>query len=1180
LYLKSVEIKGFKSFADKVEVEFTKGITAIVGPNGSGKSNICDAIRWVLGEQSAKTLRGSKMEDVIFAGTENRKPLSFAEVSLIIDNSDNILPIEYNEVKITRRLYRSGESEYLLNNTVCRLKDIYELLMDTGIGVDGYSIIGQGKVEEILSSKPDERRLVFEEATGITKFKTRKAEAERKLENTRQNLVRINDILTELESQIGPLETQAKKAEKFLKLKDELKMIEINSILHNYSLIKQKLDITLKDIEENINKLNLLENKKEELETIIAEKKHQLTIIQDDYDKSSNISYELEMSVQRTKSEIEILKERKENQNNEKQRLLNEKENNNRILSEKYDKLQKLIAEKQRMDEKLKLQKKLIEDIENQLNDHVKENKANEKIIENKRNELIEVLNRISELNNKMNSLSFIKDNFNKQYANLIQTKSVKEEKINELENELRNKQKEYEDIKLKIEENLKELNDLESQLIKIESEIKQINMQINALHQNIKSSETKLNMLIEMEKDLEGYNKAVKFLLHKYKNNEGFYGTVSDIIEVPNGFEISLEAALGSSFQNIVVKDETLAKEMIEYLKRERLGRATFLPITTVKGRDEVDEGNFKGTKGFIGIASKIIKFDVIYKNIITNLLGRTLICDNIDNAIILAKKTDFNYKIVTLDGEIINPGGSLTGGTTNKNLGIFKRKNEIHSLKNKIEDLNQELNNLMALIKSKEISRDNLNRSIEKKSSNINILKINASTQEIDIKNLKEKILELNKDIEDINVELEQINNQLAKIKQNENEYLEEINKNNEIKISLEKELEELNKNYVEFEKSKEAINTKLTSEKVIYAEIKKEIDSLTIKIEELNMDLKEFKENEEKIDGKIIEIEDKINDLNSQIINQSQKLNKLNNDLEENKKKEDELFNCKNLMTQEINILEEEFTKNNREIAELTSIVHKLEMTQSKQESEIELLNQRIWDEYELTIPQAQKYKNENFNNSDANKKINSLKSQIKELGEVNIGAIEELNKIKERYIFLSEQKKDLIEAEESLLEVIKDMTEKMQRQFQTNFSIIRKYFNETFKELFGGGYADLRIDDGDVLESGIEIIVQPPGKKLQNISLLSGGEKGLSAIALIFSLLKFKPTPFCILDEIEAALDDANVLRFANYLKKYANKTQFILITHRKGSMSAADALYGVTMEEKGVSKLLSLKLKEE
>lgn len=1179
MYLKSVEIKGFKSFADKVEVEFTKGITAIVGPNGSGKSNICDAIRWVLGEQSAKTLRGSKMEDVIFAGTENRKPLSFAEVSLILDNSDNILPIEYNEVKITRRLYRSGESEYLLNNTVCRLKDIYELLMDTGIGVDGYSIIGQGKVEEILSSKPDERRLVFEEATGITKFKTRKAEAERKLENTRQNLVRINDILTELESQIGPLEIQAQKAERFLRLKDELKMIEINSILHNYNLIKQKLDITLKDIEENINKLNLLENKKEELETIIAEKKHQLTIIQDDYDKSSNISYELEMSVQRTKSEIEILKERKENQNNEKQRLLIEKENNNRILSEKYDKLQKLIAEKQRMDEKLKLQKKLIEDIENQLNEHIKENKANERVIENKRNELIEVLNRISELNNKMNSLSFIKDNFNKQYANLIQAKSGKEEKINELEEELKIKQNEYEDIKLKIEENHKELNDLESHLIKIESEIKQINMQINSAHQNIKSCETKLNMLIEMEKDLEGYNKAVKSLVYKYKNNEGFYGTVSDIIEVPNGFEISLEAALGSSFQNIVVKDETLAKEMIEYLKRERLGRATFLPITTVKGRDEADEGNFKGTKGFIGIASKIIKFDAIYKNIITSLLGRTLICDNIDNAIILAKKTDFNYKIVTLDGEIINPGGSLTGGTTNKNLGIFKRKNEIHDLKNKIEDLNQELNNLMKLIKAKESSRDNLNKNIENKSSNLNILKINASTQEIDIKNLKEKILELNKDIEDINVELEQINNQLAKIKQNENEYSEGINKNNEIKISLEKELEELNKNFVEFEKSKEAINTKLTSEKVIFAELKKEMDSLTTKIEELNMDLKEFKDNEKKIDRKIIEIEDKINNLNSQILNQSQKLNTLNNDLEENKKKEDELFNCKNLMAQEINSLEEEFTKNNREIAELTSIVHKLEMTQSKQESEIELLNQRIWDEYELTIPQAQKYKNENFNNSDANKKINSLKAQIKELGEVNIGAIEELNKIKERYNFLSEQKKDLIEAEESLLEVIKDMTEKMQRQFQTNFSIIRKYFNETFKELFGGGYADLRIDNGDVLESGIEIIVQPPGKKLQNITLLSGGEKGLSAIALIFSLLKFKPTPFCILDEIEAALDDANVLRFANYLKKYANNTQFILITHRKGSMSVADALYGVTMEEKGVSKLLSLKLKE-
>lgn len=1179
MYLKSVEIKGFKSFADKVEVEFTKGITAIVGPNGSGKSNICDAIRWVLGEQSAKTLRGSKMEDVIFAGTENRKPLSFAEVSLIIDNSDNILPIEYNEVKITRRLYRSGESEYLLNNTVCRLKDIYELLMDTGIGVDGYSIIGQGKVEEILSSKPDERRLVFEEATGITKFKTRKAEAERKLENTRQNLIKINDILSELESQIGPLEIQAQKAEKYIKLKNELKLIEINSILYNYELIKQKLDITLNEMEKSIKKLNQLEVNKEELESIIGNKKRQLSALQNDYDKYSNISYELEMTIQRTKSEIEILKERKDNQNNEKQRLLSEKENNKSILTEKYNKLQKLIAEKQRIDEKLKDQKKLIEDIENQLNEHIKEYKANEKIIENKRNELIEVLNKISEINNKINSLNFIKDNFNKQYDNLIQLKGVKEEKVNELKDELNNKQKEFENIKIKIDENNRELKDLQSQLINCENEIQQLNIQINTSQQHIKSNETKLNMLIEMEKDLEGYNKAIKSIVYKYKNNGGFYGTVSDIIEVPTGFEISLEAALGSSYQNIVVKDEIMAKEMIEYLKNEKLGRATFLPITTVKGREEADEGIFKGIKGFIGIASKIIKFDSIYKNIITSLLGRTLICDNIDNAIILAKKTDFNYKIVTLDGEIINPGGSLTGGTTSKNLGIFKRKNEIIELRKKIENINEELNNLKMMINIKQKERDSLNQSIEKNTSNLNMLKINASTEEIDIKNLKEKMLDLNKDIAEIEVEMEQINNQLAKIKQDERDYLDEINKDNQIKMSLEKELDELSKNYIEFEKTKEMINSKLTSEKVIFAELKKELDAISIKIEELTMDVNGLKENEEKIDKKIVEIEDKINELNDQIIEKNQMLKQLNDDLKENKKKEDELFNSKNLMIQEINRLEEEYAKLNKEIAELTSIVHKLEMTQSKQESEIELLNQRIWDEYELTIPQAQKYKNESFNNSDANRKINLLKGQIKELGEVNIGAIDELNKIKERYNFLSAQKNDLIEAEESLLEVIKDMTEKMQRQFQTNFQVIRKYFNETFKELFGGGYADLRIDDGDVLESGIEIIVQPPGKKLQNISLLSGGEKGLSAIALIFSLLKFKPTPFCILDEIEAALDDANVLRFANYLKKYANKTQFILITHRKGSMSAADALYGVTMEEKGVSKMLSLKLKE-
>jgi len=1179
LYLKSIEIKGFKSFADKVEVEFTKGITAIVGPNGSGKSNICDAIRWVLGEQSAKTLRGSKMEDVIFSGTENRRPLNFAEVSLIIDNSDNILPIEYNEVKITRRLYRSGESEYLINNTACRLKDIYELLMDTGIGVDGYSIIGQGKVEEILSSKPEDRRLVFEEATGITKFKNRKIEAERKLENTRQNLTRINDIISELELQIEPLETQARKAEEYLKLKDELKFMEINSILYNYDIIKQKLDVTLREIENKVNELNALEINKENLNSRIYHKKNELASIQEQYDKTTNLSYELEKNIQKASSDIELFLERRENYINEKNRLESELASLKSTIEIENDKLCKLLKEKEHIDKKIIDQQELIKNIEAQLSEHIQEFKSKEKLIEDKKNELLEILNNISELKNKFSSLNFIKESLKKQYDNLIQMLESKEGKKSEIISYLTDKEKEQKELVLKIGNLKNEINNLNKLKLSIEKEIKDLDLKLVEIKQTLRTNEAKLNMLLEMEKELEGYNKAVKSLINEYKNEKGFLGTVSDILNVPNGYEVAIESALGSAFQNIVVKDEELAKVMIDYLKNNKLGRATFLPISTVKGKADIDKKQFEKFDGFIGIAAELVTFDPIYKNIVANLLGRTLICKTIDDAIELAKKTDFNFKIVTLDGEIVNPGGSLTGGLSSKNIGIFKRKNEIIKLKDDMEALNIKLKDIENNLNKKYQDKREIEISLEKLSSQINLANINMSTLNNEMKNIKNKLKEIDIEINDSKLEIEHVLNELEKVKNDECLYLSELNNKQNKKLELERQLEELNKIYFEFEASKENISSKLTSEKVIYAELKKECDVLNSKIKEAHLQ-------QDKLENKKAEIESYLNDINNKIVEvednisiKKQKLEYLIKDLENNKKKENEYYNKKNLLSTEIMSLEDEINKVNKNISDLTSVIHKLEMTQSKQESEIGLLNQKLWDEYELTIPQAQKYKMDNFNNSDSNKKINSLKSRIKELGDVNLGAIEELKKVKERYEFLKEQREDLISAEQSLLDIIKDITEKMKIQFETNFATIRNYFNETFKELFGGGYADLRIDGENVLESGIEIIVQPPGKKLQNISLLSGGEKGLSAIALIFALLKFKPTPFCVLDEIEAALDDANVFRFANYLKNYSSKTQFILITHRKGSMSVADVLYGVTMEEKGVSKVLSLKLKE-
>ncbi|KRQ86954.1 Chromosome partition protein Smc [Caloramator mitchellensis] len=1179
MQLKSVEIKGFKSFADKVDLDFTHGITAIVGPNGSGKSNIVDAIRWVLGEQSAKTLRGAKMEDVIFAGTENRKQLNYAEVSLILDNGDGLLPIEYNEVKITRRLYRSGESEYMLNNSICRLKDIYELLMDTGIGVDGYSIIGQGKVEEILSSKAEDRRSIFEEATGITKFKSRKIEAEKKLENTRQNLIRINDIISELESQISPLELQAKKAEKYLEYKKDLMNLEINSILYNYDIIKQKLDITSIEIEKKVREK---ENIMEEIQTFteqIEKQKKALNIILREYDETYNLNFEIDKNIQRKTAELNLIIERKENATNDKYRLNGDVENLRKYIELEEQKKIKLISEKNYIQGKLKRQEEKIKEYENELNNYYKEYKKHEQSIEDKKNDILEVLKNLSETKNKISSLLFIEENITKQLNNLHLINKSKIDKKNELEQIYNQKTNERNIINKSINIYNQSINAAQNNLKEIETKINKFIIDKNKIFQNMKTNEARLNMLLEMEKEHEGYNKAVKSIIEKYNKNSGFIGTVADIIDVPEGYETAIEAALGNAVQNIVVENEHYAKEMIEYLKRNKTGRATFLPLTTVKARDVLREDDFKKFNGFIGIASGVVNFNSKYSNVVSNLLGRTLICNDIDNAINLAQKTDFSFRIVTLDGEIINIGGSLTGGSSYKNIGIFKRKNDIIEIEKKLNIEKEKIKQLDFEIEKNEFEKKNAILEIEDLKSKIN----NAYIQDNNFNNLladiKNKIHDLNNEIEASNVEIEHLTNELSKIENDKNTYSIEIERNSLLEKQKNNELIELNEALKNFEKMKDDINNKLTNEKIIFAEKKKELDSLEEKITEVESLIERSKLKIEEYSKEILFIENRILEFDNEISKTKDEIFKLTLDFKNGKEKENELLIKKNQIIDTTGKIEEQLNKKNRELSDIIGIVHKLEMTQAKQESEIELLNQRLWDEYEMSIPQALKYKVSEFNNLESTKKINEFKSKIKELGEVNIGSIEELKKVKERYTFLKVQRDDLENAEKSLIEVIDEITNKMKVQFEANFAIIKKYFNETFKELFGGGHADLKIDGENILESGIEIIVQPPGKKLQSISLLSGGEKGLSAIALIFALLKFKPTPFCVLDEIEAALDDANVLRFANYLKHYSHKTQFVLITHRKGSMGAADALYGVTMEEKGVSKLVSLKLKE-
>lgn len=1184
MFLKAIEIRGFKSFADKTEVQLKGGITAIVGPNGSGKSNISDAVRWVLGEQSVKSLRGGKMEDVIFAGTEFRKPLGLAQVALILDNSENELAIDYSQVTISRRLFRSGESEYYINNTKCRLKDIQELFMDTGVGKEGYSIIGQGKIEALLSGNIEERRELLEEAAGIVKFKSRKRESEKKLENTEQNLIRINDILQTYEERLPYLEEENKKAELFLELSKELKDKEVGLVIDNCEEIKEKIKENEKTFN-NLNKESAELNKEKELKKEhIALFSERLEEIEKKFADENKSYYDKKTEMQDLNAENLLLKERITNSDKkiaENAKKVDELLNELSTLKETKEKLNTTHVENQNT--LSKIQEKILH-IENNLKESEKEifKKDNEiknllKEIKKSEEEKIQVNNNIIEVNGNINNCNAQIKNVESSIESFINSVKVSTVTISEIKRELDLLLERSSELNSSREEKKRELSNLHKKLTIKQKKIRENTFALNNLKNN-------KSMLINLDEHYEGYNKSVKTLMEHIKDKKikGFNSNVSllgEAIDVDKKYHTSIEVSLSSAISNVIVENEKDAQDLIEYLKVNRLGRVTFLPLSILKTNVVKVSESISSIKGYIGVASDLVKYNEKYKKAIEFSLGRILICENMHSALEIARKSNYSYRIVTLDGEVLNIGGSLTGGSTyKKNINILGRKKEIEEISLNIAETEKSIELL-----TKEI--DDLNDAI--KNTDEEVINYSNEIHNVDIENirLQERMKSLNIEISKNNLSVETLKNEKVALINNLKKFKEQYDSLFERLNSLEVNKQDLDKAIEDLELNRELLIKDLTIKK----------DELTDnKIEEAKV--KEICENDR---SRIFNINEKERTTEAEI-----KDVKLTSDQELEIKKSNETKLIKNdemikAYDDEISILEKSFKeidiqkfeiKNkiasiNTELKDIEAVIenkleqkNRYEVFLTKKQTELENLLQKLNEEYNITYAEALQYKILIKDKNSLVEEINSLKRSINKIGTVNIGAIQEYKETKEKYGFLDNQRCDLISSKEELLKVIDEMTLKMKEVFKENFEVLRKIFDETFKELFKGGSADLIINGEDVLTSPIEIHVQPPGKRLQNINLMSGGEKGLSAIALLFSILKMKPSPFCILDEIEAALDDANVARFAEFLRKFSCKTQFIVITHRKGTMGASDILYGVTMEEKGISKIVSVDLK--
>lgn len=1181
---KQLEMIGFKSFADKITINFDGGITAIVGPNGCGKSNVGDAIRWVLGEQSSKTLRGKSMQDVIFAGTEKRKKLSYCEVTIVFDNTNKWFNVEYDEISITRKLFRSGESEYYINKKPCRLKDITDLLYDSGIGRDGYSIIGQGKVDEIINSKPEDRRSIFEDAAGISKFKAKKLESERRLERYRDNMTRLRDIVLETERHIGPLKKQSEDAKLYLEYKTELKDLEINNYLYtvdNANQSKQEILDKLQGLQEAVelkqNDLSSLKIKYDSSMDEISKTDRNISAIRDDI-----LNYTVQL--EKRQGEQNLLNERLSHLKEQSTRSAELLQRYTLDESQRKTLLENLTQERDNQLSLLNKQKNQAEAINTQyleVMDSLTRAEGDDQ--DNQRNmlanltRLAEIKASASGLNAKIDALNQNKQTEQRNLDALIRAQNSNNTFI-------ANSRKSIESVQTRVDNLATSIESKNNQLTEYTANINALNEKLNNDRLVLSNAENKITLLKSLQAEYEGYGYAVRRLLKDSATNlqlkSNIMGVVGNVIEVPERYQTAIEMALGSAIQNIITADESRAQSLVDYLKATRAGRATFMPLTSVKSRDVSCEYNpYSNHKGCIGIASQLIKYDKVYERAIASLLGGTVIVDTLDNAVAVAKASRYTFRIVTLEGDILSPQGTMTGGSKKSNdVSILGKETEINNCNALINNLKKDIASITDNLNKLNNAKDKLAQEIENINEELNSAKIELSSLTSIHSNLLEKQQQIESDIADKKAFLDQLD--LA---------INDLSKN---LGSLDTDCEE------SFEKADQEI----TSRQSVYAELKARRDKFNNEMTVIKV--------------KIAETEEKLRNLNSQIMNLQAEIES-NNDLvkraesEYNDQKaiyeqafkmqadtlndeeslalkarlaeaEDKIAHYdeyKTSLNHDIRALDEQKNNAQVELARLQNRVVQEENRKQKFDQDIEALQERIYEEYSMIYSDCLPFKKADYDAKQGAISISKLKTKINALGSINVAAIDQFESENARYIDLTKQIADLEKAEADTVSAIKELSDEMTTKFNTEFEKINKNFTEVFRELFGGGNAKLELldNENDPLNAGVDIIVEPPGKKLQSITLMSGGEKALTAIAILFAILKLKAMPFCLLDEIEAALDDANVERFAKYLHRFSAITQFIVITHRKPTMELAHSLYGVTMEEKGVSKTVSVSL---
>ncbi len=1181
MYLKSIEVNGFKSFANRMTFKFNEGITAIVGPNGSGKSNIGDAVRWVLGEQSAQKLRGSKMEDVIFAGTELRKPQSFAYVAITLDNSDHSLPVDFTEVTVARRVYRSGESEYLINGTVTRLKDVARLFFDTGIGKEGYSIIGQGQIEKILSGKPDDRRDLFDEAAGIVKYKKNKMATEKALEQEHNNLNRVNDILGGLEERVGPLEKQSEKAKQYLKLKDEQKRLDINlfnvevdTIEEKIEQNQEKLDVTEADQKRLQEEFDHTKEEYERLETELEELSEKMQALTDD-------SHRISLENEHAEGEIRVLQEKITAAKNSEQELLLQLERLDTEIRRMEEEKAKTDANRNSLSGELKEKKETVRALEKKLQESEDKRQDITVRINKAKGAIIDYMNLGGTVKEKVARYDTMLENINLRRTELRQkylSEKSEEQKALEEQKVLSEQEKTVSD---NLSDNQKKLDRLEADLRAKTDRSGTVRSEMNRYSQDIIRLKSRHESLRNLTERYEGYGVSIKKVMEQKEKNPKIIGVVADIIEVESSYETAIETALGGSIQNIVTEDEETAKRMIAFLREGKLGRATFLPISSVTGRGSVNPDALR-EKGVIGIASELVKTDPKYKGVIDSLLGRTIVAENIDAAIAIARKYKQSLRLVTPQGELINPGGAMTGGAFRNNSNLLGRKRELDELSEQIAETTKKYSELKKEDAELSMQRESLKEQrnqyqavIQKLTIEKNSVSINLKQTETKLSALEGSFTSIKKENDELDTQVERIDTNKAELFDTEKQQKEAIQQHEEAIARLEKEGEAADTEHRRFEEQLAEAQLSLgtvTQRDEFYqsdirrlqADIQRQEDEKALILSRSGERVKEAEE-----------LAKTINDTKDRIEKNQNSLKEIAEKQKEYQKQKEKINQTHKSFFAKREQLSDDIAGLDKEAFKLCSILEKLE--ESK-----ESLSAYMWEEYELTYSETEKIR-EDVEQSPAEmkKEIAAVKQKIKALGEVNVSAIEEYKEVFERYTFLKSQHDDIIKAEENLRGVIADLDQAMKETFSKKFGEIRAMFSKVFKELFGGGKADLElVDEEDILETGIVINAQPPGKKLQNMMQLSGGEKSLTAIALLFAIQSLKPSPFCLLDEIEAALDDSNVTRFAKYLKKLTKDTQFIVITHRKGTMECADILYGITMQEKGVSTLVSVNLIED